>query len=552
MVAAILVILLAAFGPFTQQAIRSIVCRVQVVPSNDVSVPVAHYLNSVDNFPFTADHGALNIRLGNSMKSAILNAMTAKDDGTNKLVFSCQTGDCTFELDPKGSAYSSIGLCKECVDITSLVREWPGQNETTVKGNGLNLTIDGMVSAKTSIATSNLGDWSSITSEESNIEINLGQDYGSQNITYLTYTWAPCTINETDPVSGGDETSGLFSKWNCPTSKYPNIPHMGGTQGVLAVNCTFYPCIRSYNALIGTGVLRETPVSQIRMEVNESLLQYPESILQDPGAILEPCFVDGQPYDRYNISRVPKITGRNFTTLWTPQGTLQAPAECVYRMSFTISQALIQYLRFDLFGNNKCWSELQVDGFSPSWVACPRKAWWLESLYNRGFATFESVDSLLQNISLAASNQMRADGTNADWTAPEFASGTMWNSTVCTQVEWAWMAFPAALELVTLVLLVTVIVMSLRDHGRRPIWKSSTLPLVFHGIRDDKETLGTPGTGVSNADSAIARPIDLAGMDKISKGLSVRMSTKFGSSGFIVDNTDAFPRRSSKTQGRKP
>lgn len=541
MVAAILVILLAAFGPFTQQAIRSIVCRVQVVPRNDVSVPVAHYLNSFDDAQSTAMTytGRVNFRLGNLMKSAILNAMTAKDDGTNKLDFSCPTGDCTFELDPTGSAYSSIGLCKECVDITSLVREWPGQNETT---HGLNLTIEGMMTAQNSIATSPSGYWSSITSQDPTTFTVIAQDFGRQNITYLTYTWAPCTMNETDPVSD----------WNCPTSKYPNTPHMGGTQGVLAVNCTFYPCIRSYNALIGTGVLRETPVSQIRMEVNESLLRYPESIFQDPGAILEPCFVDGQPYDRYNISRVPKITGRNFTTLWTPQGTLQAPAECVYRMSFAISQALSHYLRVDLFGNNKCWWVPQVDGVNLSWVACPSEAWWLESLYNRGFATFESVDSLLQNMSLAASNQMRADGTNADWTAPEFASGTMWNSTVCTQVEWAWMAFPAALELTTLVLLVTVIVMSLRDHGRRPIWKSSTLPLVFHGIRDDKETLSTPGTVVSNADSAIARPIDLAGMEKISKGLPVRLSTKFGSSGFIVDNTDALPRRSSKTQGRKP
>lgn len=545
MVAALLVILLAAIGPFTQLAIRSIVCRVQVATSNDVSVPVAHYLNSVDDAHFTADHGGVNFRLGNSMKSAILEALIAKDDGANKLNFSCPTGDCTFKLDPTGSAYSSIGLCKECVDITSLVREWPGQNETSVKGNVLNLTIEGMVSAQNSIATRYAGSWSSITSQESNIEINFGQDSGSQNITYLTYTWAPCTINGTDPVSEGDETSGLFYNWNCPTSNYPEIPHMSRGQAVLAVNCTFYPCIRSYDARIGTGVLRETPVSQIRMKVNESLLQ-------DPGALLEPCFVDGQPYDRYNISRVPNIPGRNFTTLWTPQGTLQAPAECVYRMSFKVSQALSQYFRSDFFGNNQCFWDSQNYSNNHSWVACPSEAWWLDSLFNRGFATFESVDSLLQNMSLAASNLMRAHGTNADWTAPEFAPGTMWNSTVCTQVEWGWMAFPAALEVITLVLLVTVIVMSLRDHGRRPIWKSSTLPLVFHGIRGDKETLGTPGTVVSNEDSAIARPIDLAGMDKISKGLPVRLSTKFGSSGFIVDNTGALPRRLTKTQGRKP
>lgn len=540
MVAALLVIFLAAFGPFIQQAIRSIICRVQVATSNEVSVPIAHYLNSGDDAHLTADNEEWNYRLGSSMKSSILEALTAKDDGTNKLDFSCPTGDCKFELDPTGSAYSSIGLCKECIDITSLVREWPGQNETTVQDYGLNLTIKGMISAQSSISTSITTGCiyrSSITSQDPKTKYSSG----SQNITYLTHTWAPCTINETYL----DETGGFFYDWNCPTSKYPNIPHMSSWQAVLAVNCSFYPCIRSYTSRIETGVLRETPVSQIRMKVNESSFR-------DPGALLEPCFVDGQPYDRYNMSQVPNIIGRNITTLWTPQGTLQAPAECIYRMSFTISQALNQYFRSNLFGNNQCWWEPQTGGNNFSWITCPNEAWWLDSLFNRGFATFESVDSLLQNVSLAVSNQMRVHGTNADWTAPEFASGTMWNSTVCTQVEWAWMGFPVALELMTLVLLVTVIAMSLRDHGKRPIWKSSTLPLVFHGVRDDKEALGASGTVASNADAAIARPIDLAGMDKISKGLPVRLSTKLGSSGFMVDHTSVLLRKPSKSQGRKP
>lgn len=476
------------------------------------------------------------------MKTAILGALTAKDDGTNKLDFSCPTGDCTFKLDPTGRAYSSIGLCKECADITSLVRIWPPQNETA---DNFNLTIQGMMSAQNSISMDLLGYWSSITSQDPSHEIYFGQHSGSQNITYLTYTWAPCTKNGTEPVTEGDATGEFRGDWNCPTSKYPSIPQLTRGPAVLAVNCTFYPCVRSYTARIGTGILRETPVSQIKMKGNASFFQ-------DPGALLEPCFVNGQPYDRYNISQVPNTADRNITTLWTLQGALQAPAECVYRISFTLSQALSQYFRSNLFGNNQCWWDPQTGSNPFNWVACPSEAWWLDLLFNRGFATFDSVESLLQNMSLAVSNQMRAHGTNADWTAPDFAPGTMWNSTVCTQVDWAWMGFPLALELMTLVLLVTVIVMSLRDHGKRPIWKSSTLPLVFHGIMDDKETMDTSGTVMSNADSTIARPVDLAGMDKISKGLPVRLSTKFGSSGFIVDYTSVLPRKSSKTQGRKP
>lgn len=149
--------------------------------------------------------------------------------------------------------------------------------------------------------------------------------------------------------------------------------------------------IRSYDARIGTGTLKATPVSQIRMKVNNSLIQ-------DPGALLEPCFVNGQPYDRNNISRVPDITGRNYSTVWTRQGALQAPAECVYRMSFKISQALSQYFRLDFFREQPCWWDSQNYSNNLSWVSCTSEAWWLDSLYNRGFATFESVDSLAEHI----------------------------------------------------------------------------------------------------------------------------------------------------------
>lgn len=540
-ISALLVILLAAFGPFTQQAIRSFVCRVQVLPNNQASIPIAHYLNSTDVASVICDEDGctLDLTLGISMKSAILGAMTAKEDGTNKLEFTCPTGDCEFKAGPTDSAYTSIGLCNECFDITSLVREWPGQDDTDMQRAQLNLTLEGMMTAQTSISSPY---WlSSITSDDF---VWLDNELGNftQNITYLTYTWAPCTTNQTHPVFGGEEDSASewFDNWICPISSYPSIPHMREDLAVLAVNCTFYPCMRSYVARVETGILRETPVSQVRMThaVNEAVP------ISDPRVLIEPCFVEGQPYSHFNISLVPNMAGRNLTTVWTPQGELEAPVECVYRISYATIRSLSHYFQTELFGNTHCGWVAYYDSHNLGWITCPSEAWWLESLYNRGFATFESVNSLVQNISLAVSNQMRAKGTNANWTAPEFATGTMWNSTVCTRVDWAWMALPASLELITLVLLVTVITMSLRDHGKHPIWKSSTLPLVFHGLRDIKDASGNSEPPLSGATSPTPFPIDLAGMEKISKDLAVRLSTELGSSGFVVDQTSIHRRKS--------
>lgn len=522
MISALLVILSAASSAFTQQAIRTSVCRVPIDTGEEATIPVAHYLNSVDAAVIYADHGFTDYHLGNSMRSELISALTVGDDGTNKLDFKCSTGDCSFETDPVGAAYSSIGLCKQCRDITSSIREWPGKNTTTTAYyyKGLNLTIEGMITEQNSISLQP-GDWaysSSITSDPGKDGVEMSEDSGSLNITYLTYTWAQCTINQT-------LTEGFYV-WNCPKSDYPKIPDMVGTEGVLGVNCTFFPCIRSYSSRVENGILKETPISETRMKANMSAVE-------DPGALLEPCFINNQSYDRSNISQVPRTTGRNFTTLWTPKGSIEAPADCVYRMSYEISQALRQHLQDNFFGNNHC-QRHDRSLYNLSRVSCPSEAWWLDSLYSQGFATFETVDNLLQNMSIAVSNRMRNLGTNSDWTAAEFATGKVWSSSVCTHVNWGWIAFPAALELITLGLLVLVVISTWKEQ-ERPIWKSSILPLVFHGLRHEDQTSGSSILSNPREDTTLA-PVDLASMEKVARDLPVRLVTTVGSSGFVVNS----------------
>lgn len=62
-------------------------------------------------------------------------------------------------------------------------------------------------------------------------------------------------------------------------------------------------------------------------------------------------------------------------------------------------------------------------------------------------------------------------------------NGVAWETTVCTYVEWPWIALPAMLTTATAVLLAGVVGKSWRYRASRPVWKSSILPLLFHGPR---------------------------------------------------------------------
>ncbi|KAK7946860.1 uncharacterized protein PG986_011181 [Apiospora aurea] len=72
--------------------------------------------------------------------------------------------------------------------------------------------------------------------------------------------------------------------------------------------------------------------------------------------------------------------------------------------------------------------------------------------------------------------------------------GTVYENQTCIVVSWGWIAFPAALVLLTLVFLALTVFESNRhttrlrtvaaQAGRKP-WKSSALPLLWAGLEND-------------------------------------------------------------------
>ena len=69
---------------------------------------------------------------------------------------------------------------------------------------------------------------------------------------------------------------------------------------------------------------------------------------------------------------------------------------------------------------------------------------------------------------------------DVNYSAPA-VRGDSWQTEVCIRVSWPWLSCPAVLLLATIVLLCSTIVHTMQ-HAAQPIWKSSPLPLLFHGL----------------------------------------------------------------------
>ncbi|KAK8057084.1 hypothetical protein PG996_011021 [Apiospora saccharicola] len=142
----------------------------------------------------------------------------------------------------------------------------------------------------------------------------------------------------------------------------------------------------------------------------------------------------------------------------------------------------------------------RIDG--PAQIAGPPQ---IRAFYNDSFASFESVSKAFANIAEALTLRVRLHGDpNTSDTAREVlnrpALGLVFEQKTCIEVRWPFLAFPAALATLTTAFLVIVIIQSSRDTNATHSWKSSLLPMVFHGFSLDVHHSGNGDgeVGLSN------------------------------------------------------
>lgn len=314
---------------------------------------------------------------------------------------------------------------------------------------------------------------------------------------------------------------------NCSeTPEHMMLPNLSQETSIMAAKCHIFPCLRNYHATVINGQLHETVVSTVRANQSNGRLSHNAAHpSKDVPVVKLPCVVDGEVYDATNISMVPPLPTRNFTDLWQDGKHLIAPWECTYFLSPAYRYAVADDLQ-RMF-NGSCGTP-DYSQIPPADTICPEEGWAMAPLFGGGAATVNLLESLFENMTLAMSNRLRNTGamvydakTYNDYfytrnaTSPGTINGTAWETMVCTHVQWAWVAFPAALTAGTAVLLVSAIWKAVGDREHRPIWKASVLPLLFHGP-PRREEVGT-GRQLSATTKGMERAADMIRV-KLGKG----------------------------------
>ncbi|KAK6082490.1 hypothetical protein SCUP234_04329 [Seiridium cupressi] len=462
-VGATVTILSLAIGPFTQQAIRSVTCP-QLVADANASIPVSHFVPGPALF-YRVGAGLWQVDV--DMKGAMINGLTNPTGNDSVIVATCPTGNCTFPVSVDNITHSSIGMCSKCMDTTQFV----SGNE-----NGTNYTMPNnlWLSPYSGEAYLNVMVDYNLTWAESAFPDGFASLAGDAltNITVLTFTQSPCSNNSQGQLE-------------CPH----NVTGYVDVTDYVATSCSIYPCLRNYHADMSRGVLDERVISTEPAPVNWVEANMSSDSIEATAnytALKSPCLVDNAVYDKTNFSALPSTFNGTLTGINVDGTNYTVPDECLYKLEWLYGAALDSFMRETIF-NGMCTYDSRQGGS----IWC-YDAWWLSPLYSKEKASFETISSQIDQYSTAVTNKFRTIGsTNYNSTRQESALGTVIEMTVCTNFDWRWLLMPLVLLAATAAILILMMVQNYRDP-RQPVWKSSVLPLLFHGFDSTSRTNPKP------------------------------------------------------------
>lgn len=458
LIACLLTLLAVATGPFIQQAVQTAYC-VRNESSSTASLPVAQYFGAPAWLP--------RERLDPDLYGVLYNGLGAMNRNNAQITTSCSTGNCSFAADSAGVTHSSIAICSLCIDSRSQV--------TTKQSSGyIGFHNDNTFVDDSSLLSINATSRSPLLSQQEDITGAYG--FSSFNILMRTKQYS-ITVN-TSRDNG-------------------QSPRQITVDGVVSASCQLYPCVKRYHANISNGVFTERVVSKSplnslssdRFDTSGHVDQPHEGNNGNCTSIRDTCLLDGKTYTAANISTVERKPGRNFAVLGTGAEMVMVPAECLYIFSLTYGFTLGRQLSSLLRGN--CYRVLDGDtdlvncfGYADS----STEFWWLSPLYRSGNASFNTLQSDIEQLATTLTNFMRTTGSSTTSAGDHpLVYGTAQRSFACVRMEWRWLLFPCFLVVTAIVLLSWGIITTNKRGLQTPVWKNSVLPFLFYGLVTEEQ-----------------------------------------------------------------
>ncbi|RDI87588.1 hypothetical protein Vi05172_g2403 [Venturia inaequalis] len=230
--------------------------------------------------------------------------------------------------------------------------------------------------------------------------------------------------------------------------------------------------------------------------------------------IKQSCLTETQ---RQNISaKVGNILSETVTE-WTPfcdAAKFNVSPACYFEMPQQVYWMLAGYFA-DSLGSASAGFNQIFDGaviaqnLTESWETISGSAF-LQNLCQSGNISFASFSTQMNRTANSMTAFMRQNGGQGP---KHYAKGKLVKTTTCIEVRWGWLAFPAILAFLTIIVsCATMYASNIKSGGC--VWKSSSLAVIFHGL--------TTSEGLrSDLDSS-------SRMEQVAKTMEVRLDDSTG------------------------
>jgi hypothetical protein len=477
-----------AIGPFTQQAIRTELCTLEI-PNLSARIPLARGEAIGGSEDSITRFGAGLWALNGATKAAIVNAIANPNMNRTTLLQDCPTGNCTFPA-INGASHSTLGFCSVCQDTTRQISEAIVENSNSSGAFRLRSELrlpNGQALSNQTFVAINVTTGRTIFRElDLSDELLTVSSVSVANISVLSYTSNGCKFTR----------SGNQNFWNCTSNIIADEASAWDKVNVVATACSIYPCERVYRAEVSNSVLEE------KLQHTRPAIGTQSNILGSlpfAAVLNESCMATHTSQD---ISNTPEpriiVDGSNYTAV-LGSNNITIPAECLDMISLayliSLEQSLEGFLSGTCFtpGNGfhprfedpdgrqrlLCYDPFSSTAFGDS----GRGGWWNLGLNNKGNATYASISNHMQIVSDAITDRLRFESFSASNPAT-FAQGSVQQTSVCTRFVWQWLLLPAGLLLATAVFLLITAAWCFMARADVPLWKSSNLPLIFATAED--------------------------------------------------------------------
>jgi hypothetical protein len=492
--AALVTVLFISIDPFVQQLVRLSDCSI-VVGRSTSSLPRTNLFDQ-QGFHIAARSSSLLPEVQLSISSAVMSGLLAPNGLNLSPQYECSTGNCTYP-----GIYHTFGYCSACRDVSESLQI------VTTCYNSESVRVIDTPSSPTELPSSSV-----CASQETNsswqynittrIPKGISLNYSSSTYQPSLFRMAVTGADSDDGASGSmpyqvqiirAKTSFNKEKENPFTLKPvegcsdPATNSTWACRGYGAAKCTFQPCVRTYNATVDAGVLKETlldssdPLIDWGLGLSSEYRSGSGSLMR---ALLDVNCTTAEERQRlrddgYKIDESVRWLPYNITFNVTQATTPDVPFpqsmlehRCLYLVNNEFARSLWEFLS----DKDSIFTGI-VGGFRfGSIFTMAQGPLSLQTIYNFSHVDFQSIDRTFQNVADSLTAYSRQNG-QVNHSVP--VAGEVLHYATCLSVQWSWIALPASLILCTLIIFITTFIVNAKL--RLPVWKSSPLALLFHG-----------------------------------------------------------------------